>query len=119
MKKEKKHADQNESKNHISSKVKALIGLRHKRGMTQVDLAKATGYSPAYISLIESGQRELSPKFAFHIAKVFNLPIETFLSGHKDHQHLLNHINRQLLALDGQKLKSVITYIKCLKNIEN
>jgi len=47
-----------------------LKAWREHRQMTQVKLAEAIGTSGAVISLLESGERRLSPKWLFRIAPV-------------------------------------------------
>ncbi|HZK99952.1 MAG TPA: helix-turn-helix transcriptional regulator [Caulobacteraceae bacterium] len=47
-----------------------LRAWREHRRMTQVQLAEAIGTSGAVISLLEAGERRLSPKWLFAIAPV-------------------------------------------------
>lgn len=55
--------------------------LRLKNKLTQEQLAKKTGFSKDYISMIERGERNPSDKAKSKFAEVFNVPIiQIFLS---------------------------------------
>ncbi len=55
--------------------------LRLKNKLTQEQLAKKSGYSKDYISMIERGERNPSDKAKAVFAKIFNVPIvQIFLS---------------------------------------
>ncbi len=49
-----------------------LSAWRRHRGMTQEQLAEAIDTTPGVISLLESGQRKLSPKWLRKLAPVLN-----------------------------------------------
>ena len=50
--------------------------IRKHRGMTQDDLAKASGLSRPYLTEIETGRKEGSIKSLKAIAKALNVPLE-------------------------------------------
>lgn len=55
---------------------KLLAELRIERKMSQRDLAKALGVSPATIGMYESGKRTPPLKKAILIAKLFDIQVE-------------------------------------------
>lgn len=54
----------------------ALIAFREIRGMSQADLARADGRSPAYISQLESGDRS-NPTLGTIIALAAGLDVDS------------------------------------------
>ena len=56
-----------------------LKAWRRHRGMTQTALAKAIGTKPSVISLLESGDRRLSPKWLRPLARALGTPVGAFL----------------------------------------
>lgn len=61
-----------------------VAAWREKRGMTQAQLAEAIGTTSPVISLLESGKRQLSPKWLRKIGHVLNVPIGYLLEHHPD-----------------------------------
>ena len=53
---------------------------RAQKGMTQKELAVATGTSPAYIWQVESGQQNVSLELMWKIARGLGLTLELLLS---------------------------------------
>jgi transcriptional regulator with XRE-family HTH domain len=56
--------------------------IRVLRGMTQAELAKATGLSPSYVSEVENDRSEMSVKSLEKIAKAFNVDAAFFFDDH-------------------------------------
>lgn len=87
--------------------VKRMVSLRkNELHMTQPQLAKRLGYSQTYISLLESGERELSNDFLTEFFLEFNPSQQWMLHGNGDPfsvdaaQHDL-HASDTLSALRG------------------
>jgi DNA-binding XRE family transcriptional regulator len=57
-----------------------LAFWRKKRGMTQADLAKATGIRQGFLSEIESGQKPGSPATLKKIAQALSIKIDDLVS---------------------------------------
>jgi transcriptional regulator with XRE-family HTH domain len=57
-----------------------LRAQREKRGLSQTDLTDA-GVSKSYLSLLESGQRQPSPKVVLRLAERLGVDVEYLLSG--------------------------------------
>jgi len=69
-----------EDRGHISKTGKIIKELRTKQGMTQVDLANLAGISPAFISLLESGERnDMNVKIADRVAGALGITLNEFM----------------------------------------
>ncbi|NQZ14646.1 MAG: helix-turn-helix transcriptional regulator [Alphaproteobacteria bacterium] len=55
---------------------KAIKIVRKHRGMTQEDLAQATGLSRPYLTEIETGRKDGSIKTLKSLARALNVPLE-------------------------------------------
>lgn len=55
--------------------------LREKRGWTTYKLAEETGFSQAYISLLETGVRLPSRAVMIEMAEVFGMKVPALLKG--------------------------------------
>lgn len=65
-------------------KEKSLKDLRTEKGLTQEELAKKSGFSKDYISMLERGERNPSDKAKAIFAEIFNVPIvQIFLAIHR------------------------------------
>ncbi len=56
-----------------------LRGCRYKKGITQVDLSKATGIQQNHISEMENGKRTIGKEMAKRLAKFFKTDYRIFL----------------------------------------
>lgn len=61
-----------------------VAAWRERRGMTQQQLADAIGTTGSVVSLLESGSRQLSPKWLRRIAAAFGIPTGFLLEHHPD-----------------------------------
>lgn len=58
---------------------KNILFFRELKGFTQTELAQAIGHtSPAYISFLEKGKRNISANDLLKISNVLGVPIEQF-----------------------------------------
>jgi transcriptional regulator with XRE-family HTH domain len=57
----------------------ALAGARHKEGLTQMQLAQATGISQRHISEMEHGRRLIGETHAKKFAEVLQIDYRVFL----------------------------------------
>lgn len=61
-----------------------VAAWRDRRGMTQQQLADAIGTTGSVVSLLESGDRQLTPKWLRRIASAFGVPTGYLLEHHPD-----------------------------------
>jgi transcriptional regulator with XRE-family HTH domain len=62
-------------KSPTSHDPEALRWARDAKRWTQAELAKAVGISPAYMSMIEAGDRSAPPRLLDKFAEVLNCPV--------------------------------------------
>ena len=58
---------------------KRVREIRHKKDMSQADVAKILAVHPTYISSIERGVRNMALKNIERLAKALNVPIEDLI----------------------------------------
>ncbi|MBZ5755692.1 helix-turn-helix transcriptional regulator [Stutzerimonas azotifigens] len=51
-----------------------IAGLREKQGLGQQELARAVGISPAYLAMIEAGERQPDDAIRRALARVLQVP---------------------------------------------
>ncbi len=92
---------------------KNLRALRLKRGVKQADLAKELGISPAYLNLLEKGQRTMQFPLLYRALDVLKTDLEDFMKsvaqGTPDNvlAHLLDDPLARTLHLDEAAVQSV------------
>ncbi|CAM3515820.1 helix-turn-helix transcriptional regulator [Marinicrinis lubricantis] len=64
----------------IMVRTEALIQARVYKGLTQKELASRIGVSPAYISLIERGEKSVGPATAKRICETLDLQWQQLFS---------------------------------------
>ena len=57
-----------------------IAGLRHREGMTQIELSEKTGIPRRHISEMENGKRPVGKVIARRLAKVLNVDMRLLLS---------------------------------------
>ncbi len=58
---------------------KALSGMRHREGLTQVELSEMTGIPQRHISEMENGKRPIGKETAKRLGKALNASYKVFL----------------------------------------
>jgi transcriptional regulator with XRE-family HTH domain len=61
-----------------------VAAWRERKGWTQAKLAEEIGTTSSVVSLLESGDRQLSPKWLRRIAAAFGIPTGYLLEHHPD-----------------------------------
>lgn len=61
-----------------------VAAWRERKGWTQAQLAEAIGTTGSVVSLLEAGERQLSPKWLRRIAAAFKIPTGYLLEHHPD-----------------------------------
>src|SRR5688572_279024 len=90
-----------------------LREMRTERGMPQAEVARRLGVSPAYLSLIEKGKRQLQLPLLFKALDLYGVGMEDFMSSlgerHVDHglQRLLDEPLLRSLNLSEEDLQSL------------
>jgi transcriptional regulator with XRE-family HTH domain len=88
--------------------------LRKRKGVSQGKLSVLTGYTQAYISLLESGKRTPSYDNLVNIAGALGCSIEE-ISNHNTKDHLSEIVNSHVEGLSEIELEKVIDYIELIK----
>ncbi len=80
-------------------KAQGLKSARQQRGWSEVEAARRLGVSQSYLSMLETGERRLTPSLARKVMRVYNLPSTVLLldekfepQAHMDAQRLANHL---------------------------
>ncbi|GEM_PF-660735 len=98
-----------------------LVNELTKRGMTQSDLAAASGTTPAQISRIISGSRGVGEKTLSMIAKGLDLPPELvfraagFLPQQKEVNELVEQLVNQASVLEDEDIYELIEIAKVIR----
>jgi len=82
--------------------------LRIDAELSQADLSKLSGVSPACISLIEKGKREPSLKTAIALSKALNISLDVF-AGIKEYP-----VNEYIARIETTKLYQKISQAKAI-----
>ncbi|NTV44593.1 MAG: helix-turn-helix transcriptional regulator [Candidatus Yonathbacteria bacterium] len=96
--------------------------IRNEANITQIELAKILGVSPVLITMVETGQKEVSKKFLLKIAnvlKVHPLSITPFLFtlDQEKFPEELSEVEKKLILL-GEKIQHDIIRKKS-KHLKN
>jgi transcriptional regulator with XRE-family HTH domain len=94
---------------------------RRARGMTQLELSEAVGIAPESLSRAERGVAQPKVQTLVKIAKVLDVPIETFTGtpapaageSHADSPELLR-LRRHLERLDRKTVRKVLALVELL-----
>ena len=88
--------------------------LRKRKGVSQGKLSELTGYTQAYISLLESGKRTPSYDNLIKIAGALECSVEE-ISNHNIKDHLSEIVKNHVEGLYEIELEKVIDYIELIK----
>ena len=97
-----------------------LIENRHKRGITQEELAKMLEVSPTHIKHIDSGHRKPSIEILFEIAKILNISLDSvvFSENESAHTDTREKIDRLLDISDEASLRFILSVLEALREKE-
>lgn len=82
-----------------------LKRLRRRSRMTQLQLAKLTGYDQGYISRVEHGGKECSVQFWRTVAAVFQVPVSEFVDETLDLQALSPDVYQSALRIQALPIR--------------
>lgn len=92
--------------------------IRNEAGLTQAEFADALDVSTVLVTMIETGQKEVSKKFVLKLSKCMHVhpaSITPFLFMEDDTKEKpLSHIEKMLLEL-GEKMQSILVKDKAKK----
>lgn len=94
--------------------------LRKLLCLTQTELAHELGTTCSYISRLESGEREISPRILHIISQRFDVNIQWLVNGTKpifNHEgNLTNDIYNALLSMSDEQWKHIVQKVEETRN---
>jgi len=96
-----------------------IAELLEERGITQSELATRTGVTPAYISNVISGKKDISSKFAMNLEYAFGVPKSFWLNLQANYDAELLELNETFTITETEKsvCKSLAEVIEHLRKI--
>lgn len=94
-----------------------IADVLEDRGITQTELAIRTGVSPAYISNIISGKKDISTRFAMSLEYALGVSKSFWLNLQANYNAELLELNEEQTITEGEKkvyqeIPEVVTYLK-------
>lgn len=94
-----------------------IADVLEERGITQAELAARTGVSPAYISSLISGKKDISTKFAMNLEYALGVPKSFWLNLQANYDAELLELNEEQTITDAEReafasLKEVIAHLR-------
>ena len=94
-----------------------IADVLEDRGITQAELAARTGVSPAYISSLISGKKNISTKFAMSLEYALNVPKSFWLNLQANYDAELLELNESQTVTEAEKkvcqsLTEIIKYLR-------
>lgn len=99
-----------------------IADVLEERGITQAELAARTGVSPAYISSLISGKKDISTKFAMNLEYALGVPKSFWLNLQANYDAELLELNEEQTITDAEKeaykfLKEIVADLRKRKLI--
>lgn len=95
--------------NHSPIKV-----IRLRKGISQSELSKITGYTQGYISFIEKGRRIPSYENLSVFAEALNCKVDDLTDGRSEIL-ILEDLTKELCGLSPIELEKILDYVQVLK----
>lgn len=97
-----------------------IADILEERGITQAELSMRTGVTPAYISNIVSGKKDISSNFAMSLEYALGVPKSFWLNLQANYNAELLEINKEKTVTDDERkvisrLSEVIKYLRRCK----
>ena len=94
-----------------------IADILDERGITQVELAARTGVSPAYVSNVIAGKKDISSNFAMGLEYALGVPKSFWLNLQANYEAELLEINEMQTITEAEKiardeLKEVVKYLR-------
>lgn len=87
------------------------------RGISQLELATSTGVSPAYVSNVIAGKKDISAKFAFALEYALGVPKSFWLNLQANYDAELLEVNEENTITEDERtareaLKDIVKYLR-------
>lgn len=94
-----------------------IADILDERGITQTELASQTGVSPAYVSKVIAGKKDISAKFAFALEYALGVPKSFWLNLQANYQAELMELNESETITDEERearksLNDIVKYLR-------
>ena len=94
-----------------------IADVLEERGITQAELAASTGVTPAYVSNVISGKKDISAKFAFALEYALGVPKSFWLNLQSHYDAELLELNEEQTITEEERvarieLKEVVKYLR-------
>lgn len=94
-----------------------ISDVLEERGITQAELAARTGVTPAYVSNVIAGKKDISAKFAFALEYALGVPKSFWLNLQANYDAELLEVNEEQTITDEERvaresLKDIVKYLR-------
>lgn len=93
------------------SKHRLLRLLRESLGLKQSEVAKRLQISACYLSLLESGKKEITPQLLDALCEEYNVPSHLFAWNEKDLERAANAKERSLMQKMNEYMDELLLLI--------
>ena len=95
-----------------------IADILSERGISQLELASSTGVSPAYVSKVVSGKKDISAKFAFALEYALDVPKSFWLNLQANYDAELLEYNEPYTITEDERIAraSLTDVVKYLRN---
>lgn len=105
------------SRNLIIHPGETIAEVLEDRGISQIEFAKITGVSPAYISNIITGKKNISAKFAFALEYALGVPKSFWLNLQANYDAELLELNEENTITEDERtareaMKDLVKYLR-------
>ncbi len=94
-----------------------ILDILEERGISQAELAARTGVTPAYISNVIGGKKDISAKFAFALEYALGVPKSFWLNLQANYDAEMMEMNEEQTITDEERLareslKDIVKYLR-------
>ncbi len=94
-----------------------ISDVLEERGITQAELAARTGVTPAYVSNVIAGKKDISAKFAFALEYALGVPKSFWLNLQANYDAELLEVNEEQTITDEERaaresLKDIVKHLR-------
>ena len=94
-----------------------ILDVLEERGITQAELAARTGVTPAYISNVIAGKKDISAKFAFALEYALGVPKSFWLNLQANYDAEILELNEEQTITDEERiaresLKDIVKHLR-------
>ena len=81
-----------------------ILDILEERGITQAELAARTGVTPAYVSNVIAGKKDISTKFAFALEYALGVPKSFWLKLQANYGAEILELNEEQTITDEERI---------------